>query len=187
MKRSMALALLLFALSPYLTAANAQTSPNKNQVLPYDDAEGYLVLSSIIDLRTSQWKTEPVSVFQHTISPEKVNDLKNECCDKVPAEFQRAAEDFDTKAKTRFLLKERFSLQKKYRFVPAPTAKSLGVFSVSAVGFDETKTRAIVLVEYLVRRADSIVLGGDSIFYLLRKTPTGWKDVTVVPKCGRIY
>lgn len=186
MKRLMALALSLCALSLFLTVANAQTSPNKNQLVPYDDADGYLVLSSIIDLRINQGKTEPVSIFRHTISPNKLNALKNECRDKVPAEFEKAAEDFDKKAKTKFLLKERFSLQKKYRFV-ASSRNSLGVFSVSAVGFDETKTRAFVLVEYLVRPSNSIVLGGDSSFYLLRKTAAGWKEATEVPQCGRIY
>ena len=179
--------MLLSALSLFLTVANAQTSPNNNQPLPYDDADGYLVLSAIIDLRANQEKTEQVLVFQHTISGEKLSALKNQCADRVPAEFQKAAEDFDKKAKTRFLLKERFSLQKKFRFVAAPTLKSLGVFSVSAVGFDETKTHAIVLVQYLVRPPNSIVLGGDSSFYLLRKTTAGWKEATETPKCGRIY
>jgi len=187
MKRSMALAVLLSALSPFLAVSNAQTSPKQNQLFPYDDVDGYLVLSSIIASRTNQWKTEPVLIFQHTISGERLNDLKNKCSNRVPSEFQKAAEDLEKKAKTRFLLGERFSLQKKYRFVAAPSSNSLGVFSLSAVGFDETKTRAIVLVEYLVRPASSIVLGGDSTFYLLRKTATGWKEVTEFPKCGRIY
>ena len=186
MRGSMALGLLLSGLSLSPMVSNAQTRPSKNHLLPYDDADGYLVMSSIIDLRTNQWKTEPVLIFQHTIPGERLDDLKNECHDRVPAEFQRAAEDFDTKAKTGFLLKERFSLQKKYMFVPAPTSNSVGVFSVSPVGFDETKTHAFVVVQYLVRPTNSI-LGGDTTFYLLRKTATGWKEVTEIPKCGRIY
>jgi hypothetical protein len=169
-----------------MMVSNAQTRPNKNQLLPYDDADGYLVLSSIIDLRTNQRKTEPVPIFQHTISGERLNDLKIECPDRVPAEFQKAAADFDKKSKTRFLLMERFSLQREYRFVASPTLKSQGVFSVSPVGFDETKTRAIVVVEYLVHPTGSIV-GGYSTFHFLRKTAAGWKEATKIPKCGRIY
>jgi hypothetical protein len=187
MKRLIALALRLSALSLLLTVAVAQTSSTKNRLPLYDDADGYEVLTSIIDSRTNQRKTEAVSIFQNTISGESLHDLKTECPYRVPAEFQEAADDFDRKAKTRFRLKEGFSLQKKYRFVAAPTSNSLGVFSVSAVGFNETKTRAVVVVEYLVRPANSLVLGGDTTFYLLRKTAAGWKEATVVPKCGRIY
>jgi len=182
----MSLALILFCHLSSLTTSNAQTDPNKNRLRHYDDADGYQVLSSIIDLRTNQSKTELVPIFQRTISGEMLNELKNECLDRVPAEFQNAAADFDKKAKTRFLLMERFSLQKKYRFVVGPTSNSRGIFSVSAVGFDETKTRAIVVIEYLVHPTGSMV-GGDTTFYLLRKTAAGWKEATEISKCGRIY
>lgn len=185
MKRSTAL--VLSALYLLLRVATAQTNPGKNQLLPYDDAEGYAVLSSIIDSGADQRKTEPISIFQHTISSQGLKDLKNECAARVPAEFQKAAEDLDQKSKTGFLLKERFSLQKRYKFVATQTSDSPGVFSVSAVGFDETKSRAVVLVEYLVRPTKSMVLGGDSTYYLLRKTAAGWKEATEIPKCGRIY
>jgi hypothetical protein len=67
------------------------------------------------------------------------------------------------------------------------STKSLpGIYSFSAVGFDENKTRAIVLVQYLVR-PESIVLGGDTIIYLLRRTESGWQQAADIQKCGRIY
>jgi hypothetical protein len=176
----------LFCHLSFLTVSNAQTRDNKNQHLTYDDADGYQVLSGIIDARANKLKSESVSIFHQTVSGESVRDVRTQCAGGIPAEFQGAAEDFDKKATTRFLLTERFSLEKKYRFVVGPTSNSLGVFSVSAVGFDKTKTRAIVLVEYLVHPTNSIV-GGDTTFYLLRKTEEGWKEATEIPKCGRVY
>jgi len=64
LKGSMVLLLSAFCL--FLTVSNAQT--DKKQLLPYDDADGYTVLSSIIDARTNKLKSEPVSIFQKRLS-----------------------------------------------------------------------------------------------------------------------
>ena len=193
MKSLVALALLFFCLCSFLPVSDAQTKPNKNQALPYSDTDGYQVLSSIINARTEKLKNGFVSVFHQTVSERDSREVRVQCSGSFPREFQSALEDFDKKAKTRFLLQREFSIQKEYKFVETmvgihDSTKSLpGIYSFSAVGFDENKTHAIVLVQYLVRPAGSMVLGGDTIFYLLRRTESGWQQTADLQKCGRIY
>lgn len=188
MKGPMALLVaLLCSLFP-VTISNPQTNPKKSPTVPYDDPDGYLVLSSIIDARTAKWNSEPVSIFRRTISERSLKTLESECSDKIPTEFRSAAEDLGKKATNKYQLQARFSTKKKYAFVSEPVgAGAIGVFSVSVVGFDVARTHAIALVEYLVHPTTSAVLGGDSTFHLLRKTDNGWQEATESSKCGRIY
>ena len=123
MKRLMVLALVLFCSLSFLTVSNAQTSANKNQLLPYDDADGYQVFSSIIDASTNKLKSDSVSIFHRTLSEEAFAGVRFQCSGSIPAEFQSAAEDFDKKAKTKFLLRREFSIRKKYRLV-VPSRKT---------------------------------------------------------------
>jgi hypothetical protein len=171
-----------------LSAASAQTKPKEVAPLPYDDAEGYHVLSSIIDARTNTSKSEIVTVSHLTVAGESISSIRSQCSNSFPPEFQDALKDFDKKTKASFLLEPEFSIHKKYRLVDDLISSHVeGIYFVSAVGFDEKKARAVVLVQYLVRRNGSGALGGDSIFYLLRKTGKGWQEAVDVPKCGRIY
>jgi hypothetical protein len=186
MKSFVALA-LLSCLCTFSLTSEAQTQAKKNQPLSYTDADGYRVLSSIIDSRTEKLKNGFVWILHQTISGDALGQIRAECSSRFPREFQSALEDFDKKAKTKVLLLQRFSIQKEYKFIEALTGAQTGIYSVSAVGFDENKARAIVLVQYLVRPSGSVVGGGDTTFYLLRKTETGWERVEDVPKCGRIY
>jgi hypothetical protein len=188
MKRLRVLVLVFFCPLSFLTVSNAQTSPNKIQLLPYDDADGYQVLSSIIDASTNKLKSDSVSIFHQTLSEEAFRGVRFQCSGSIPAEFQSAAEDLDKKAKTRFLLRRELSIQKKYRLVALSRKTPVSgseTFSVSAVGFDETKAHAIALVQYIVHNGGTI--GGSSIFHLLRKTSQGWQEATEISTCGRIY
>jgi hypothetical protein len=187
MKRVMALALVFFCPLSFLTVSNAQTSRNKTQLLPYDDADGYSVLSSIIDGSTTKLKSESVSIFRQTISEEASRSVRFQCSGSVPAEFKSAAEDFDKKARTRFLLKQEFSIRNKYRFVAQSQqgASTSATFSLSAVGFDETKDHAVALVRHIVHNGGTI--GGSLSFHFLRKTGQRWQEATEILKCGRIY
>ena len=54
------------------------------------------------------------------------------------------------------LLQQQFSIHKEYKFVDSRVVTQSGTYSVSAVGFDENKARAIVLVQYLVRPPGSV-------------------------------
>jgi len=151
------------------------------------------VLSSIINSRTEKLKSGFVSVYHETVSDKDSRNVRVQCSISFPREFQGALEDFDKKTKTKFLLQREFSIRPEYRFVETmvgvrDSTKGLpGIYSFSAVGFDENKTHAIVLVQYLVRSATSIVLGGDTIFYFLRKTESGWQQAADIRGCGRIY
>jgi hypothetical protein len=49
LKGLISLALILFCHLSFMMVSNVQTRPNKNQLLPYDDADGYQVLSAMID------------------------------------------------------------------------------------------------------------------------------------------
>jgi len=193
MRGAIAAALSFFCLFAFLPVSNAQTKPKHKQLLPYDDPDGYLVLSAIINAKTKDLRGDPVSIFYRTVSEEGFRGVRLECSNNFPKEFQGALADFDKKGKTKFLLQRQFSIQKKYRFVEtavhvqAPTESFRGTYSVSAVGFDESKTHAIVLVEYLGGYDDRIVWGGDTRFYLLRRTANGWQEATDVQTCGRIY
>jgi hypothetical protein len=178
---------LMSCLCTFLSTSTAQTQAKKNQPLPYTDADGYQVLSSIIHSRTEKLKNEPVWILHQTISGDALGEIRAECSSRFPRDFQSALEDFDKKAKTRLLLQQRFSIHKEYKFVESPVGTRSGTYSVSAVGFDENKGRAIVLVQYLVHPPGSLIVGGDTMFYLLRKTETGWQRVEDVPKCGQIY
>ena len=164
---------------------------------PYEDADGYLVLSAIIDPMANKSKSESVSIVYQTISEEALKGIRFQCSGSFPSEFWKATEDFDRKAKTKFVLQRAFELKKKYVLFASSRASfanagnqtqaesAAGVFSVSAVGFDETKTHAIALVRHIVHIGGTA--GGDSSFYLLRKTEYGWHEATEIPKCGRIY
>jgi hypothetical protein len=193
MKSPVAPALLFFCLCSLSPLSHAQTKPNKNQPFPYSDTDGYQVLSSIINARTEKLKSGFVSVFHQTVSEKDSREVRVQCSSSFPREFESALEDFDKKAKTKFLLQREFSIRKEYSFVETmvgvhDSTKSLpGIYSFSAVGFDDNKTRAIVLVQYLVRPGGSIVLGGDAIFYLLRRTESGWQQAADIQKCGQIY
>jgi len=144
-------------------------------------------LSTIIDARTNKLKSESVSIAHQTVSGEAVRGVRFQCAGSIPAEFQGAEEDFDKKAKTQFVLRPQFSIEKKYRLVEnqSRTASPSSAFFVSAVGFDENKAHAIALVGYIVHNGGTT--GGDSTFHLLRKTQLGWQEAKEIPSCGRIY
>jgi len=186
MKSFVALA-LLYCLCSFVPESDAQTQSKKKQPPPYTDTAGYQVLSSIIEARTEKLNAESVAIFHQTVSGDALGEIRAECSSRFPTEFQSALEDLDKKAKTKLLLQQQFSIHKEYRFVESMVGVQTGIYSVSAVGFDENKTRAIVLLQYLVHPPGSVVLGGDKMLYLLRRTQTGWQQAADVPKCGRIY
>lgn len=193
-----ALVLLSFCTLMFLPASNTQTKRDKIQLLPYRDPDGYEVLSTIIDGRAKKLMGDSVSIFHQTISEQSLSGVRFQCSGSIPLEFQKAAEDFDRNAKTKFVLRREFSIKKPYVLVawsrtntsPAgqpQRQEQAGVFSVSPVGFDETRTHAIALIQYIVSPPGSVVIGGSRLFYFLRKTDKGWTEDTEIRKCGRIY
>jgi hypothetical protein len=87
-----------------LTASLKRTTKlKKGTPLPYDDGDGYQVLSSMIDARANKSKSELVSIFQRTAPAESLSAIRSQCSSSFPREFQVALEDFDKKTKTNFL------------------------------------------------------------------------------------
>ena len=185
-KRFVALT-LLFCLCSLSSASDAQTLAKKIHPRSYEDTDGYRVLSSIIEARTAKLKKGTVLIFHQTVSGNTFGEGMSECVSPLSGEFQSALEDFDKKGKTKLLLQHQLSIHEEYKFVETMVGLRTGIYSVSAVGFDENKTRAIVLVRYLVRRPRAVNLGGDKMLYLLRRTGTGWQQAADVPNCGQIY
>ena len=188
-----------------LPGPHAQTKHQKTQPPLYEDRDGYEVLSVLLNTGIDIWKNETVRIHPLTPSGKYLAEIKAQCS-VIPAEFQTASEDFDKQIRTRFLLRQRFSLKKTYQLA-APVAASpptdedkalskaefgrlirerirSGTYYVAAVGFDDKRTRAVAFVEYICGN-----LCGDSMFYFLRKSEKGWEEArdVKVTDCGRIY
>src|SRR5260370_34028546 len=99
MKRFVALA--LFCLCTFVPASNPQTKPKKNQAIPYSDANGYQVLSSVIDARTEKLKDGSVSIFHQTVSEDAFGDVSAQCSRRFPSEIQSPRANFAMKGKTK--------------------------------------------------------------------------------------
>jgi hypothetical protein len=182
----------------FLSPATAQqrNASSKDRLGLYDDPVGYDLLSIILEKETRQSSDQLVRIYRRTDSKLLVWLERH----AVPKEFLGAAEDLKHRAKGRERFREqRFSLSHRYKLVdydgppepanyvpladgtvPPPSEADLdnkissGVLSVSAVGFDQTKTHAIASVDFVCG-----TLCGGGRFYFLEKQETGWqaKDV----------
>jgi hypothetical protein len=171
----------------------AQNAPESPKPADYQDADGYAVLSVLLD--------HEHSASDHTfeISPitaSGVNaDSFQSCTGRIPTEFSAAANDFRDKNKQNWRLSKKFNLKFGYKFAdlaskrqplaPTPNAKELPpalfddrIFEVSAVGFDTSRTRAIAYV--------AVFCGPDctsAAYHLLVKEKDGWKEFVSSPVC----
>jgi hypothetical protein len=162
----------------------------------YDDQLGYRLLSIILEKETAKSSDQLIRIYRFTDS-KRVAWLESH---RVPKEFLGAAEDLKQRAKARARFREQhFLLSHRYKLVdydgppvpanyvpladgtvPPPSEAELdnkvssGVLSVSVVGIDQTKTHAIVSVDFVCG-----TLCGGGRFYFLEKQETGWqvKDV----------
>ena len=177
----------------------AQTKSQKQKLSVYDDRDGYEVLSVLLNRLSVTNKNETIRISPATSAGQVVAKIKAQCSG-IPDEFQGASEDFDTRTKTKQILRRQFSLTKNYELARASDMNDLlpetreqarkrirsGTYYVAAVGFNDTRTRAVTFVEYICGS-----LCGDSIFYFLRKTEKGWEEAPEVQRqvkaCGRIY
>ncbi|MBI3662203.1 MAG: hypothetical protein HY234_04020 [Acidobacteria bacterium] len=183
----------------FLLLTNAQQKRADQKAQPYDDSEGYAVLSFVLEGAGKSWESKVIRVKALTDSEKEMTEQLDECV-TIPKEFQAAAGDFRNKAKTRFLLQEKFSSRLRLALVGRPhvdtsdaarpprTEKEMrdrltgGTYDVSAVGFDETKTRAIVYVNYVCGG-----LCGGGGFHLLEKGRNGWREADGIAKCTWMY
>ena len=166
----------------------------------YDDAEGYAVLSVLLDgagLETHAAVIR-INMSTHVESATGVHSLED--CMKVPEEFREAANDYERRAKTALLLRKRLSIKTQYDLVgesritgsgvrnPPAIGKdtsekiSNGTFYLSPVGFDANHTHAIAYKNFLCGNRC-----GSGAFHLLVKNGDRWEEAKDVVGCTWQY
>lgn len=177
----------------------AQKTPDAPKPADYDDADGYAVLSLLLTHAHSD--VDPSFLLMpFLLSPSTVSGLSADSfqsCNQVPAEFAAAAADFRDKNKQTWNLTKKINLKFSYKFTntgqrtpmaPTPFTKGVPpplyetpVYQVSAVGFDASRTHAIVYVGSLCgpdcRRGS---------YHLLVKDKEIWKETNGSPVCQLI-
>jgi hypothetical protein len=188
----------VFSIICFLAPATTQqgNASSKDRLGFYDDPVGYHLLSMMLEKETKKSSDQLVRIYRRTDSKLLVWLERH----PVPKEFSGAVEDLKQRAKVQMRFREqRFSLSHRYKLVdydgppepanyvpladgtvPPPSEADLdneissGVLSVSAVGFDQTKTHAIAAVDFVCG-----TLCGGGRFYFLERQEAGWqvKDV----------
>ncbi len=171
----------------------AQNTAQAPPPADYDDAEGYAVLSVLLDHYHSEAENT-LQISSQTASGTKPDSFDT-CATKLPAEFATAANDYKEKNKQNLRVAKKFNVKFGYKLVdlskkrqplaPTNNAKDLppplfdhNVYEVSAVGFDASRTHAIAYV--------SVFCGPDcssGAYHLLVKEKGGWKEFVSSPVC----
>jgi hypothetical protein len=195
MKRSISILAVLCFLSCVVPLV-AQKTAESPKAVDYDDADGYVVLSILLNHVHSEDPSFLLAPF--LLSPLTVSGMNADSfqsCNKVPAEFASAVVDFRDKNKQNWNLTKKVNLKFIYKFTnlsgkhewlaPTQNAKDVPpplfqttVYQVSAVGFDASRTHAIAYV--------GAVCGpdcGSGSYHLLVKEKEGWKETTGSPVC----
>ena len=160
----------------------------------YDDAEGYAVLSMLLDSASQETHAAVIRInmVTHVESVSGAHSLED--CMKVPEEFREAANDYEQRAGRALVLRKKFTLKMPYDLAgesritgtgvrPSPGTGtdnsqkvSSGTFYLSPVGFDANHAHAIAYENYLC--GNRCGWGG---YHLLVKNAGRWevaKDVT---------
>jgi hypothetical protein len=166
----------------------------------YEDPEGYAVLSMLLGGATEETHAPAIRINMMT-HVESVNGTHSlEDCMKIPEEFREAANDYERRAGTPYVLKKRFSLRAPYDLVgetrivgvarkpPSPTDTDIsqkvsgGTFYLSPVGFDASHTHAIAYKNYLCGN-----LCGWGGFHLMVKNAGRWEEAKDITACTWHY
>lgn len=188
---STSLIVLIFLCSCFWAASPAPASARKKHPV-YEDSEGYALLSMALLRAIPDPQNSAIYIGSLTTEAEHSSAFSLEKCVRVPPEFREAADDYLRKAKLSFVLHEKFALGTRYSLVPESgdlsrmgskgKKKDIGFFDVSAVGFDQARTRAILRINNV---CGSLCGGGDYYFFL--KGKNGWEEVKGIPKCTWVY
>lgn len=167
----------------------------------YADAEGYAVLSMLLGGATEETHAPAIRInmVTHVESGSGTHSLED--CMKIPEEFREAANDYEHRAGTAYVLTKKFSLKAPYDLVgetrivgaarkppPSPTDTGIsqkissGTFYVSPVGFDSSHTHAIAYTNYLCGN-----LCGWGGFHLLVKNAGRWEEAKDITACSWHY
>lgn len=166
----------------------------------YDDAEGYAVLSMLLDSASQETHagTIRINLVTHVESVNGAHSLEE--CLKVPEDFREAANEYERRAGTALVLRRRFTLRMPYDLAgetritgsglknPASTDKGIsekiasGTFYLSPVGFDANHTHAVAYENYLCGN-----LCGWGAYHLLVKNAGRWEEAKDVNGCAWHY
>ena len=166
----------------------------------YEDPEGYAVLSMLLSGATEETHAAAIRInmLTHVESVSGTHSLED--CMQIPEEFREAANDYERRAGTPYVLKKKFSLKAPYDLVgetrivgvarkpPSPTDPdasqkiSGGTFYLSPVGFDASHTHAIAYKNYLCGN-----LCGWGGFHLLVKNAGRWEEAKDITACAWHY
>jgi len=173
---------------------STQTGPSVAKTETYADPDGYAVLSLLLDRGAP--RNSKMHIYFLTVEGK---GARSESCDRVPAEFKSALKDFLDRNSSPLVLARRFSMQAEYELVekmkkaenpfppPGPGEQEVqyelmvtpeSLFSVSAVGFDKTRTYAIAYVQAI---CGAECAGGG--YHLLTRDKHGWKEIKNSPVC----
>ena len=172
--------------SPPASASAAKKHP------AYEDSEGYALLSLALLRAIPDPQNSAIYINEHTSMVDDRDAFSLVKCVKLPPEFREAADDYLRKGKTALTLRERFVLGTSYSLLSASggvpkleikgSKKFIGTFDVSAVGFDQARTRAVLRINNV---CGSLCGGGNYYFFL--KGENGWEEVKSIPKCTWVY
>jgi hypothetical protein len=166
----------------------------------YDDAEGYAVLSMLLGSASQETHAAAIRInlVTHIESVSGTHSLED--CMKIPDEFREAANDYERRARTAYVLKNKFSLKTPYDLVgesritgsgfksPPATGKDIserissGTFYLSPVGFDANHTHAIAYKNYLCGN-----LCGWGGYHFLVKNFGRWEEAKDISGCTWHY
>ncbi len=163
------LTVALMALSGCGVRRHPSAPPISSSPAPYEDSDGYIVLSQLLTGSGKDWHNTMIRISTF---------------------------NYVHKSKTPYLLQDRFASDAKFLLVdhpvidrsdlkhPPQTHKEIdqkiigGAYFVSAVGFDASKTHAIVRVNYICGS-----LCGGGTYHLLVKDSDGWKEAPKKASC----
>ena len=172
-------------------AEHKSVHPNATANLAgYEDSDGYSVLTELLVKKGEGWRNTTIRVSALTTQEDANSTTSFEKCTKVPDEFIDAANNFREITKNSYILEDRFGADAPVQLVDRPgsdqsnsknpprTRKGIeqmisgGTYFVSPVGFDRSKTHAIVRINYI---CGGTCGGGE--YHLLEKSDDGWKEV----------
>ena len=136
-----------------------------------------------------------INMVTHVESVSATHSLED--CMKIPDEFREAANDYEQRAKTAYLLRKKFTMATPYdlagetrivgsnRQAPSDSDKdiaakiSTGTFYLSPVGFDARRMHAIAYENYICGNRC-----GWGSYHLLRKNFNRWEEANDVSGCS---
>ena len=152
----------IILLASILVLSFPSTSLIGRERLPvYDDSDGYQVMSVAVMNEAGSLGARQIVIYSRTVEQPD--------CRNVPEEFQAAARDLKAKSKVVAKLRRKFSLKVTYHLSQDWGADA---FSISPVGFDPSRTHAVVTV---FRGCGALCGSGGT--YLVRKIGGTWKKV----------